>query len=287
MSVDLPALGNPTRATSAMSRSSRRSQRSSPYSPCSAKPGARRALDRKWALPRPACPPRAARTRSPDWTRSARTTPSRSRTIVPSGTGTTRSSPVAPVRLLPDPWAPDVARRWGWSRKAISEATLRSAASQTSPPLPPSPPSGPPRSTYGSRRKATAPAPPSPPRRLTIASSVKSDIGGSVYPDGARALLPWQDVDEAAAPAGAELDLAGGGGEERVVAAPADIVAGVELGAPLTDDDRASGHGGAVEDLHAEPLGRGVTAVAGGTGTLLLRHGETLQPLEIPVISIV
>src|ERR687893_776109 len=35
ISVDLPTLGNPTRATSASSLSSRRSQRSSPSSPCS------------------------------------------------------------------------------------------------------------------------------------------------------------------------------------------------------------------------------------------------------------
>ena len=53
ISVDLPTLGNPTSATSAMSLSSRRIHRSSPISPCSAKPGARRLLDRKRALPLP------------------------------------------------------------------------------------------------------------------------------------------------------------------------------------------------------------------------------------------
>ena len=41
------------------------------------------------------------------------------------------------------PCTPLPARRWGWSRKASSEATLWSATSQTSPPLPPSPPLGP------------------------------------------------------------------------------------------------------------------------------------------------
>src|SRR5205085_6237120 len=95
-------------------------------------------------------------------------------------------------------------------------------------------------------------------------------------PGRGRALLPWQDVDEAAAAAGAELHLAVGGGEQRVVAAPADVVAGVELGAPLTDDDRAGAHGGAVEDLHPEPLGGRVTPVAGRGRTLLLRHGAVL-----------
>ena len=48
-----------------MSLSSRRIQRSSPTSPCSAKPGARRLLDRKRALPLPPVPPAAASHRSP------------------------------------------------------------------------------------------------------------------------------------------------------------------------------------------------------------------------------
>src|SRR5437763_526911 len=46
MSVLLPALGRPTRATSAMSLSSRSSQRSSPISPCSANDRARPAVTR-------------------------------------------------------------------------------------------------------------------------------------------------------------------------------------------------------------------------------------------------
>ena len=75
ISVDLPTFGNPTRATSASSLSSSRSQRSSPTSPCSAKDGARRRFDRNRALPRPPCPPAAARHRSPAWTRSASTAP--------------------------------------------------------------------------------------------------------------------------------------------------------------------------------------------------------------------
>ena len=35
------------------------------------------------------------------------------------------------VAALARPWVPDSARRWGWSRKASSEATLWSATSQT------------------------------------------------------------------------------------------------------------------------------------------------------------
>ena len=47
------------------------------------------------------------------------------------------------------------------------------------------------------------------------------------------------DVDDLAAALGAELDVAGDEREERVVAAAADAVTGVEVRAALTDDDLA------------------------------------------------
>src|SRR5688572_9775577 len=175
MSVDLPTLGNPTSATSASSFSSRRSQCSSPTSPCSAKPGARRRFDRNRALPRPPRPPSAASQRSPARTRSASTTPSWFRTVVPSGTGTSRSLPRRPCFRLPCPCTPLPAARCGWSLNAISEATLRSTTSHTPPPSPPSPPSGPPLGTCASRRKLTAPAPPSPPLTWRPHSSTNCD----------------------------------------------------------------------------------------------------------------
>ena len=83
----------------------------------------------------------------------------------------------APCLFLPWPCTPFSARRCGWSRKASSEATLRSATSQTSPPLPPSPPSGPPLATWASRRNETQPAPPSPPRTLSLALVDESGHG--------------------------------------------------------------------------------------------------------------
>ena len=48
--------------------------------------------------------------------------------------------------------------------------------------------------------------------------------------------------------------------------------AGVDLGAALADDDRAGSDLRAVEDLHAEALGVGVTTVAGRPATFRLGH---------------
>src|SRR5664280_3126804 len=179
MSVLLPTLGNPTRATSATRASSSSYHSSWPFSPCSAKAGARRLLERKLALPLPPRPPSPASHRSPGLTRSARTVPSWRLARVPTGTGTSRSAPRAPCFFLPPPWPPSPPRRWGWSRKPSREDWLVVATSQTLPPRPPSPPSGPPLSTWASRRNATAPAPPSPAFTCNCASSTKPDMGRS------------------------------------------------------------------------------------------------------------
>ena len=60
----------------------------------------------------------------------------------------------------------------------------------------------------------------------------------------------------------AELDGAGCLGEQGVVAATADVDAGVEVGAALTDEDLAGLDDLAAEPLDAEPLGVGVATVA-------------------------
>jgi hypothetical protein len=73
------------------------------------------------------------------------------------------------------------------------------------------------------------------------------------------------DVHETTPVTRAELHLAVGLGEQRVVATMADIVARVKMRATLTHDNRAGTDRRAVEDLHAEALGVRVTAVAGGT----------------------
>ena len=164
---------------------------------------------------------------------------------------TTRSAPLAPWRFLPDPCVPDSARRCGWSRNASSDATLRSAWSQTSPPVPPSPPSGPPFGTWASRaerhraRAAVAAADVDlhlvDERGHAVSLRTAWPRAGRVPPPSSRLGCGRDDVDELAAPAVAELHGAVGGGEQRVVAALADVLAGVEPGAPLAHDDRARG----------------------------------------------
>src|SRR5437588_6694990 len=70
------------------------------------------------------------------------------------------------------------------------------------------------------------------------------------------------DVDELAALAVTEAHNAVGGGEQRVVAALADVLARVALRAALTDDDGAGADAGPAVDLHTEALRIRVAPVA-------------------------
>src|SRR5256885_16798653 len=70
-------------------------------------------------------------------------------------------------------------------------------------------------------------------------------------------------------------------GEERVVGRAADVRPGMELRAALPDDDRARGDELPGKALHAEVLGPGVSAVAGGTDTLLVCHASVTQSLSL------
>src|SRR3954453_22416088 len=80
------------------------------------------------------------------------------------------------------------------------------------------------------------------------------------------------DVDDLPAAAGAEAPRTGLEGEEGVVAATADVHAGVEVRAALADDDLAGLDDLAAEALDAEALGVGVAAVAGRRSALLVCH---------------
>src|SRR6478752_2921896 len=64
-----------------------------------------------------------------------------------------------------------------------------------------------------------------------------------------------------AAGAGAEADHAVDRGEQRVVAAETDVLAGVHLGAALADQNIARQDLLAAEALHAQPLAVGIAAV--------------------------
>src|SRR5262245_38872340 len=87
------------------------------------------------------------------------------------------------------------------------------------------------------------------------------------------------DLDLAAA-ALAERHDAVGGGEQRVVAADADIVTGVHLGAALTDQDVAREDLLAAEALHTQPLALRIAAVTRRAACFLMCHDELLQPLS-------
>ena len=86
------------------------------------------------------------------------------------------------------------------------------------------------------------------------------------------------DVDDATTARRTELHDARAEREEGVVLATADIIAGVEVGAPLAHDDLARADDLAAETLDAEPLSVGVPTVPGARCTLLVRHGVTSQP---------
>ena len=75
--------------------------------------------------------------------------------------------------------------------------------------------------------------------------------------------LGEHDVDDPAAAESAELNVTGGGGEQGVVVAAADVAAGVEVGAALADEDFAGLDQLAAEALDAEALRVGVAAVTG------------------------
>ena len=72
-----------------------------------------------------------------------------------------------------------------------------------------------------------------------------------------------------------ELDLTVNQSKQGVVAADADIVAGMDVSASLANQDVASQNELTVSALHAQTLGLGVTAVLGGAAALLM--GKELE----------
>ena len=72
-----------------------------------------------------------------------------------------------------------------------------------------------------------------------------------------------------------KADNAAGLGKQSIVAAAADVDAGMDVGPALTDEDIASQNMLAVGTLGPEALALGITAVLGRTDALLM--GEELQ----------
>eukprot|EP00212_Chloropicon_laureae_P009524 CAMPEP_0197492556 /NCGR_PEP_ID=MMETSP1311-20131121/11068_1 /TAXON_ID=464262 /ORGANISM="Genus nov. species nov., Strain RCC856" /LENGTH=188 /DNA_ID=CAMNT_0043037545 /DNA_START=73 /DNA_END=639 /DNA_ORIENTATION=- len=93
----------------------------------------------------------------------------------------------------------------------------------------------------------------------------------------------WELLDDDILPVSLRLVLEGDDalalGVEGVVVSHADVVARVELGASLPDDDAAGGDVLPSVDLHAEPLAVGVPPVLRGTASLLVR---ALDPKRLP-----
>ena len=72
-----------------------------------------------------------------------------------------------------------------------------------------------------------------------------------------------------------KLDLTVNQSKQRIIGTAADIVAGMNMGSSLTDDDIAGGYGLTISGLNAKALGFAVTAVLGGTDTFFM--SEKLQ----------
>src|SRR3954447_21303553 len=160
--------------------SSRTASTASPGSPSSAKPGALRRGLASAALPRPPLPPAASTMRVPAPIRSATISPS-TQTTVPSGTRSTRSSPRAPLRVLPAPGRPLPAFWCGRWWKSSRVCTLGSTSRTTSPPSPPLPPSGPPSGLNFSRWTEATPCPPLPAATCTVTRSTNAATSAASY----------------------------------------------------------------------------------------------------------
>jgi len=85
--------------------------------------------------------------------------------------------------------------------------------------------------------------------------------------------LAWDELDGgAAATLDAEVHLACGQREEGVVATTTHVVAGVEVGAVLANDDLARTDDLPAETLHTEALGIGITTVSRRGRAFLVCH---------------
>src|SRR5690554_802240 len=89
------------------------------------------------------------------------------------------------------------------------------------------------------------------------------------------------NVDDLAAALRAELDSTGREGEQRVVAATADVDARVEVGSALADEDFARADDLGAEALHAAALRVGIATVTSGRCALFVCHFSAPNAFEV------
>src|SRR5277367_1871717 len=157
--------------------------------------------------------------------------------------------------------------------------TWGSTTMTTLPPRPPLPPSGPPSGMFFSRRKLQAPGPPLPARATMRTRSTNIKGLSTITPHAQSSKKrngddlgreQRQDVDPAVD--AVELDHAVDEREERVIAAHADVRAGMETRAALANNDVARDDFLAAEFFHAEALADAIAPVAYAALTFFMRH---------------
>src|SRR3954453_23690892 len=107
-------------------------------------------------------------------------------------------------------------------------------------------------------------------RPADAARRVQTPPKPAVLTDAAALVALREDRDGPALPGVLEVHDARAAREDRVVAADAGTLAGVEARAALADDDLTAGDLLAGEHLHAEALGVRVATVAAGAESLLM-----------------
>ena len=116
--------------------------------------------------------------------------------------------------------------------------------------------------TAGARPRVDDDAVDKPRHRSSSYSSRVKPVGLHTRDAQSVVVAGRDDADRLASPLDAELDGPGRLGEQRVVAAAADVDSRVEMRAALTDDDLAGLDDLTAEPLDAQPLGVGIATVA-------------------------
>ena len=131
------------------------------------------------------------------------------------------------------------------------------------------------------------------PGQIVLAGTAEAEeIAGSAHRRAVGAPMPGlgrrggRGVDVDPAVASVKADLTVRKGKESVVTPHADVLTGVEFGAPLTHEDGASGNDLAAKTLHAETLTAAVAPVSCRSLTFFMCHGGILRYLPPWIVLI-